>query len=183
MIFNNKEFKEIPFNKNYYVSKDGDIYSKYGNRLLRPMYRGRENKRYLSVDISIKGKQNHIPIHRLVYYTWVRPIDSNTQINHKDDNIENNSLDNLYEGTQIENVRDCVENNHRCGDIKELIIYDIEKKKILRFCPSSDFIDYCGHPSKSGSIKKFFNKNWFNKRYKVIKYQNVADHMNIKRRD
>lgn len=173
MYINNKEFKQIRINKHYFISKDGEVFSSYNNKLLRPMLRGKWPKQYLYVDIFFNGSQKHMPIHRLVYDTWVEHINQGENINHYDDNQFNNSLENLYKGTQKENIKDCFNNENRVGNIKKLIVYDYEKNKQLQFIPASEFIDYCGHPSKNGSIKKFFNKNWFIKRYKVIEYSNI----------
>ena len=54
-----------------------------------------------------------------------------------------------------------------------LTIYDKEKDIIKTFCPANNFIEYCGHSNKSGSLNKFFSKNWFKKRYKIIEFKRI----------
>ena len=162
IIIDNKLLK--PYDDNYYVSEYGDIYSKYSKKFLKHYI---DHDGYHRVDIHSK----HIKIHKLVYITWVdNNLSANLQINHKDDNKDNNHYSNLYAGSQKENIHDCIKNNHRKGNIKYLTIYDKDCDKILTFSSVKNFIDYCGHPSKGGSIKKFFNKNWFKKRFVVIDY-------------
>lgn len=50
------------------------------------------------------GKQVHTPVHKMVYIAWVDNIEENQQINHKDDNEKNNSLQNLCVGSQKDNI-------------------------------------------------------------------------------
>lgn len=35
MIYNNKEFKECPVNTNYFISKDGEVYSFKSKKILK----------------------------------------------------------------------------------------------------------------------------------------------------
>lgn len=129
MYIDNKEFKQLRINHNYFISKDGEVYSTYSNRLLKPLIRGKGKKVYLCVDIWFDGSQKHMPIHRLVYDTWVEPITINDNINHYDDNQFNNSVENLYKGNQKENIQDCINNGHRVGNIKKLTVYDYQENK------------------------------------------------------
>ena len=59
---------------------------------------------------------------------------------------------------------------YRVGNIWILTIFDKEKKETITFCPAKKFIEYSGHSNKSGCLNKFFNKNWFKQRYKIIDY-------------
>lgn len=164
IIISDKKFKR--YDENYFISDHGDVYSLYSKSIL---------KHEIDIDgyhrVSIHGK--HKKIHRLVYYLWVGKIPKGLQINHKDDNKNNNYYKNLYAGSQKENVKDKMNNSHRVGNLFFISLYDENINDIITFCPASDFIDYCGHPSKNGSIKKFFNKKWFKKRYHIIEYKKV----------
>lgn len=175
ITYNNSTYKQSILNKNYYIDKEGNVYSFYKKSLLKPMIRKAHNKSYLYVDIYYDGKQHHVNIRKLVYETWVGKIPVGFQINHKDDNSFNNKLSNLYVGTQKENICDRDKNCHRVGEIKLLTVFDKSVNKTLTFCPASKFISYCGHSSKSGSVKKFFNKHWFNKRYIIVEFRNVKN--------
>lgn len=185
IIIDNEIFKQIRFNKRYYISKTGKVYSTHTKGLMHLMKRGSQNKLYEYIDIYVDGKQKHFPIHRLVYDTWVRPINSHDLILHKDDNQLNNDLSNLYIGTQKENIRDCISNKHRVGIVHYLKIYDKEKKNVLSFCPALDFIKYSGHSCQNGGLQRMFSRNWFKQRYQIIEYRlinNLSDLRDVKTR-
>lgn len=161
IIINNQEFAK--YDDSYYVSQSGDIYSRYSNKLLK---HGIDLDGYHRVDIH----QKHKKVHKLVWTAWMGEIPNGLQLNHKDDNKDNNSLSNLYLGTQKQNIADCVENGHRVGHTGYITVYDKKVKKTLTFSPLSEFIEYCGHSAKNGSVKKIFKRDWFNKRYKILDY-------------
>lgn len=174
IIYNRDIYKRYK-DTSYYVDINGNIYSTFCNRIINPLKRNVKGKIYYYIDIfdSEQHKQKHTPIHKIVYEAWVDKIKSNQQVNHKDDNSENNTLSNLYVGSQQENINDCFDNKHRVGNVFKLTLYDNEKDKIITFCPASDFIEYSGHTNKSGSLQKFFTKQWFEKRYKIINYERI----------
>lgn len=155
------------YDLNYYVSQDGDVYSVFSNRFLKWNY---DHDGYPRVDIH--GK--HMKIHKLVYLTWVSKRLNGMQINHINDNKNNPSLGNLYLGTQRENMLDRSRNGSAVGNAKYLTVYDKFNKQVVTFSPITDFIEYCGHPSKNGSVKRMFTRNWFKKRYIIIDYNNVG---------
>ena len=165
----NKIFKRFKDTK-YYCDEDGNVYSDYSHRLLNPMLRGRNGKKYLYIDINFGEGQKHYYIHKIVYETWIGEIPNNMYVLHKDDNQFNNNINNLYLGSQEQNIKDCNNNNHRVGNTWVLTVYDKQKDKTLTFCPASNFIEYCGHPSANQSVKRFFTRVWFKKRYEVIDY-------------
>lgn len=162
IIINEKIFK--PYDKTYYISEYGDVYSTYSKKILKHNI---DINGYHRVDIH--GK--HIKIHRLVYCTWVGNIDTDKQINHIDDNKNNNHYTNLYAGTQKENIRDCVLNHHRGGNIYYLTVFDKKEKKTITFSPANKFVEYCNHPCKNGSVKRMFSRNWFKRRFEIIDYK------------
>lgn len=180
IIINDKEFKQIRVNKNYWISSDGELYSEHVNKIINASINSNLGKLYKRVDIRVDGKPHHMMIHRLVYDTWVSPITRNDQINHINDDSLDNRVENLYKGSQKSNIVDCVRNGHRVGHIKYLTVFDKKVKKTLTFCPSSDFIEYSKHSCQNGSIKRMFNKNWFKKRYIVIDFKNVNDKRHLK---
>lgn len=180
IIINDKEFKQIRANKNYWISSDGELYSEHANKIINASINRNLGKLYKRVDIRVDRKPRHMMIHRLVYDTWVSPITRNDQINHINDDSLDNRVENLYKGSQKSNIADCVRNGHRVGHIKYLTIFDKKVKKTLTFCPSSDFIEYSKHSCQNGSIKRMFNKNWFKKRYIIIDFKNVNDKRHLK---
>lgn len=174
IIFNGKEFKQYRYNPNYFVSCDGEVFSNFSKKIIKNGVRGKE-KQYYSVDITIDHSQKHIPVHKIVYDTWVRKLEPNEQVNHRDDNSFNNNVSNLYVGTQKENIQDCINNNHRVGNVFYLTVFDKEIGKVLTFAPAGKFIEYSGHSNKSGSLNKFFSKQWFKQRYEIIEYKRVKN--------
>ena len=59
---------------------------------------------YCMVALSKEGKQIYPKIHRLVALHFIPNVDNKPQINHKDENKENNSVDNLEWVTSKENA-------------------------------------------------------------------------------
>ena len=173
LIIDGKLLKQHPTMDIYYVSEYGDVYSTY-------------SKKFLKHDIDCDGyhrisyKRKHVKIHRMVYVTWIGEIPDGKQVNHIDDNKDNNHYQNLYAGNQIENIKDCKDNEHRCGNVYYITLLDKYKNEVISFCPAQKFIEYCGHTSKNGSIKKFFNKNWFKKRYEIIEYRKISSNKELK---
>ena len=173
IFFNKKEFKVYPRNTNYYVSSDGEVFSTFSKKVIKKELRGKANKLYYTVDIYLDGKQKHIPIHKMVYESWVRILEDGEQVNHLNDKQLDNNVENLYSGTQKQNVADCIRNKNRVGNVFYLTIYDKKINKIITFCPANKFIEYSEHSNKSGSLNKFFSKNWFKKRYEIIEFKRV----------
>lgn len=165
VVIQNKLFKM--YDLNYYISQDGDVYSTFSNKILKWNY---DRDGYPRVDIH--GK--HVKIHRLVYTTWVTKNLRGLQINHKDDNKTNPSLTNLYLGSQSENMNDKIRNGHSIGNLKYLTVFDNQVNHVITFSPITDFISYCGHPARNGSVKRMFTRNWFKKRFTIIEYNNIG---------
>ena len=171
----NKEFKELDINPNYFISADGAVFSQFAKKLLKPFYRGVQGKLYPYVCIYYQGKQRKFAVHRLVYHTWVHPLSKGQQVNHKDDNVNNCHYTNLYVGTQKDNIGDCVANEHRVGNVFYLTLFDKLLNKVISFCPARNFITYSGHTNKSGSLNKFFSKHWFKKRYEILEFKRIKN--------
>ena len=150
-----------PYDENYFVSNRGNVYSKYSNKILK---NARTKDGHYRVDIH----RMHKMVHRLVYECWVGPVPENLQVNHRDDDKENNSLSNLYAGTQQENIQDCTSNRHRAGNISTLIVKEKSSQRILGSSPAKNFIEYSGHTSTNGSIKRILTRDWFINAYEVI---------------
>ena len=173
-----KIFKQYK-NTKYYCNEDGVIYSDYSQKILTPMLRGVENKKYPYIDINFGTGQKHCYIHKIVFETWIGEIPDGLCVLHKDDNQFNNNFNNLYLGTIKDNTTDRINNGHNVANTWSLTIYDKEKKNTLTFCPSSDFIQYCEHPCKNGNVNRLFNRNWFKQRYKVIEYVPCKSFMGV----
>lgn len=164
IIYKGKFFKK--YDDYYYVSIDGEVFSTYIKRTLKWAIDARG---YPRVDIHSK----HKCIHRLVYEVWIKRPEEGHLIRHYDDNIFNTHASNLLEGTQKDNIGDCVRNGHRDkkGFTHYLTIYDKRFDVVKTFCPAYEFMEYCGHFSANGSVKKLFKSQWFKRGYEIIEYE------------
>jgi len=161
-------FKTIPDYPNYQVSNLGRIKSisrkeynfKEKERILKNMigYKG-----YLKTILSKNGKSKIFSVHRLVYLVFnnlpldFKGYDTKTLVCHKDDNPENSKLENLFLGTQSENMKDCYfkKRNHI-----------FTKEEHLRKLTEKDVIDILR------MIKEGLSQTSIAKIYKVTK-QNI----------
>lgn len=85
----------------YLISTDGQVYSLKSDRLLP---QGITPRGYKQVDVcNDDGIKKHMRVHRLVYMAHVGVIPQGMQINHKDEDKTNNSIDNLELMTNKEN--------------------------------------------------------------------------------
>lgn len=166
IIFNDTEYRQ--FLDGYFISADGDVYSQFSNKILKP-------------EISYDGhwvitvRKKHYFVHRLVYKCWVSDNIEGLQINHKNDNPSDNHFTNLYAGTQKDNIKDCFANGHRVGNVFKLVVYDSYKDKELTFCPARDFINYSGHSAQNGGLKRMFSRDWFKRRYTLLEYKQIEN--------
>ena len=89
---NGKEFKRFR-NTAYYVSTNGEVFSKFSNKKMKLLKRWINDRHfYYYVDVHANHVKKHIFIHRMVYETWVGKIPVDMQVNHKDDNKINNNV-------------------------------------------------------------------------------------------
>jgi len=102
---NEKEYLPIPSCPNWFINKEGKIYSDYVGRELKPYISGSSylqiNRQY--VDNDGKRKKKKFYVHRLVAETFLGEIPKNMVVNHKDGNKLNNHVSNLEIVTSKEN--------------------------------------------------------------------------------
>lgn len=166
IIVDGKEFRRYKETK-YFVSSDGEIFSERSNAILKPLKRKVGIKSYYYIDIE--GR--HINVHRMVYEVWKGDIPSGMVVRHLNDVSSDNRIENLKLGTQKDNIKDCIDNEHRIGTSHILRIRDKVTNKILSFCPARDFIKYAGHSQANGSLKRVFTRKWFKERYEIIEFE------------
>lgn len=97
---------------NYYVTDDGRIWSERTQKYLSAQY---DKNGYVKVQMrSTDNKSHRYSVHRLVLENF-KPVQGmdKLQVNHKDGNKLNNSLDNLEWTTCKENINHAIENNLR----------------------------------------------------------------------
>lgn len=155
-----KEWKPIKgYETLYKVSSKGDVLSIKSNKILKPI----DSHSYKYVHLcDINHIRRNKAIHRLVADTFIPTKDNSLQINHKDGNKANNSVDNLEWCTPAEN------SYHRAKVLKRNTrkVYCIETKQT--FDSIQEASDYY-HKSQSSLVavlkrykynKTFAGKHW-----------------------
>lgn len=101
-----------------FICENGQILSnRSGNwRELKP-YADKKGYQYLHL-LNVETKERkHFSVHRLVALAFIPNIENKPEVNHKDKNKSNNSLDNLEWCTRKENVvhaQNPIRNNNHC---------------------------------------------------------------------
>lgn len=99
-------FKDIPgYEWLYQVSNIGNVKSfNWRNKWITNIIKSFKNQKgYLRVSLSNNNKSNNFLVHRLILLSFVG--NSKLEVNHKDWNKQNNTLDNLEYCTRGENVK------------------------------------------------------------------------------
>ena len=87
-----EDWKDIPgYEGLYAVSNNGRVMNVRSGRILRWL----NCKCYMTVGLSKGGKVKTIYVHRLVAQAFIENPDNLSEVNHKDENKTNNSVDNL----------------------------------------------------------------------------------------
>jgi hypothetical protein len=117
-----EKWKDIP-NTEYEVSS-------YGRVVKKRQYK--KNWRYRSIKLIVDWKLKNFYIHRLVAqaFLWLDINNTTIKVCHKDDNILNNNKDNLFVGSQWENIADRVKKG-RCVWNRVMPLDDFIKQTIL----------------------------------------------------
>lgn len=103
IFINNEEFRKIPGYSRYYMNEWGVIYSEYSRRIISHKY-----NEYPYPIIQLTSDENCIKqkrVHRLVYITWVGPLDDEEVINHKDERMYHTHFSNLEKCDMLYNTR------------------------------------------------------------------------------
>ena len=88
-----EEWKHIEGFDGYQVSNEGRVKSlKFGKEKI---LKGGKSKGYLIVDLCKNGARIHEQVHRLVAKAFLPNPNNLPQVNHKDENPSNNSVENL----------------------------------------------------------------------------------------
>ena len=170
MIIDGVEYRK--YDDQYYVSADGDVYSTYCGRTLKHNI---DHDGYHRVDIH----HQHMKVHKLVYLTWFGLIPPGKQINHVDDNKENNHYLNLYLGDQVENIADCIENEHRCGNVFSVTVLNKHTGEVEQYPMIKDFLKRTGHSVANGSLSKVLKRKWFVEKYVILDLERCRDYRKL----
>ena len=162
-------WKDIPgYEGRYQVSNTGKVksmnYRRTGvSRILAPhiIKSGYQNVELSNADKKLKYSY----VHRLVWEAFVGPIPEEMEINHKDENKTNNSLENLEIVTHEQNANYGTRNiRARLSKMKPIAKIDIATGEILKKYPSvtSAVKEYGGSVAHAvrGRTKQAYGFEW-----------------------
>ena len=93
---------ELPNLSKYKIRKNGDVYSKYEAKVLKP---ANNKKGYLQVSLTHDdGQVKSLLVHRLVAMAFLSVSEDGDQVNHIDGNKKNNDVSNLEWCTGSDNL-------------------------------------------------------------------------------
>lgn len=176
-----KKINEIPtFEKvkdYYYVTTCGKVISFYNNKIKELKFTKTKDG-YLRISLqNLDEKRKSFLVHRLVALAFIPNVNNKPQVNHKDENKENNTINNLEWVTEKENSNYGTRNkrhnnaisgqNHFRSKPKEYYeINSTRRNDFMRTCKRmgwefSDFEEVFSewHISSSGRrVKKYYYK-------------------------
>lgn len=109
------KWKQIENYPKYEVSELGEIKNNKGLILTPLVMNG-----YYKVNLYNQYGSKSFFIHRLVAIAFIPNYTGFKQVNHVDDDKTNNSVDNLYWGTQSQNLLDCYKNGFKSIKCKKV---------------------------------------------------------------
>ena len=93
-------FRKVVDNNNYSISTDGVLINKQGRKKAL-----QDKDGYLQVQLYKNGIRSHKRVHRLVAEAFIPNPNNKPEVNHKDGNKHNNSVDNLEWVDKSENMK------------------------------------------------------------------------------
>ena len=99
------------------LKKEVNFYSGLYKEVKKRKYKERiinlkkTNRGYTNITLYKNGIRKHFNVHRLVADTFILNPNNLSEVNHKDGNKENNSINNLEWVTNMENMQHAIRNN------------------------------------------------------------------------
>lgn len=141
-----KGFYQIPGCSNYYLNREGRLFSCLRNKVL-PERKFKPSVRYATIDLTDdSGKRGFIATHRLLCLMFKNDgtDKSKLQVDHIDGNRFNNRLDNLEWVTPSENVLRSFRLGLRTNNAVPVLLRKFETKEVFEFNNLKDAGDYVG---------------------------------------
>jgi collagenase-like PrtC family protease len=114
----------------YYITTLGELY----NSKTKNWLKGQVNKNgYKSYNISIDGEKHRLYAHRMVAETYLDRLDGKNEVNHKDGNKLNNSIENLEWVSSGENKRHSIDTGLRDKQLQKVYCFDENKKLVCTY--------------------------------------------------
>lgn len=116
----------------YYITTDGSLYSQKTKKWLKGSTTHNGYKTYY---ITVGNGKKRLYAHRMVAETYLPKIEGKTQVNHKDGNKLNNSIENLEWVDASENSNHAIQNGLRKNQLTKVYCFD-KNKKLVDIYPS-----------------------------------------------
>lgn len=100
--------KQIPGFPDYYVTETGEVWSHKTKTPKKLKTFAQLPRGYLSCSLSKPGLVKKKMVHRLVAEAYLPNLHNLPYVCHKDDNRSNPHIDNLFWGTQTDNINDMI---------------------------------------------------------------------------
>lgn len=161
------DWKPIPGFENYLISKEGIVFNLSTNRIKKIQYNSRS---YPYVKLFNKSKSRNISIHRLLAIIYIDNPYNKPEVNHKDGNKHNFSLNNLEWVTKRENSLHALSTGLSKVDNKEIInVYNWKNKQFIGSFRTEEDVAKELNISSRGNINSCLNnKRDFEKDYIFI---------------
>ena len=120
---NNPMIREVSgFTDRYLAFGDGRIFSIKRQLFIKPHL---SPNGYLKLNVWAKGKVRSRPVHRLIAEAFIPNPENKPEVNHKNGNKTDNSVENLEWCTHSENIQ------HSVNDIKTFPLGEQRKESVL----------------------------------------------------
>jgi len=152
----------------YTVNENGWIFSIRQNRYLSMQAKANHNDPkdcYSTTTVQVEGKRQQILTHRAIALAYIPNPDNLPQVNHKDSNKLNNSIDNLEWVSNSENQLHSYRTTDRTpvsgkkhGRFIPIGLFDAEDNLLIEFETSSQALEITGIPPTSFARRRNDNK-------------------------
>lgn len=123
-----ERWKPVVGAPDYWISTKARVWSHVDSRFIE----GYTNEKgYTDFSLYVNGYRIRDSLHRMLAKAFIPNPHGYPMVRHLDDNPFNNDLDNLAWGTQLHNMRDCIDNGHFRYFTRE----DIEHANAVRRTP------------------------------------------------
>lgn len=159
----------------YKINLNGDILNVLTGKIRKPQISNRCGKERLYVNLYKNGKEKRQTIARLIAFAFLENPLNKPQINHKDGNPSNNSLDNLEWVTCQENIIHAFENglndrkSYLAGSKPKGVIIkkDGFEKEFNSLGECAEWIDSNNKKSLKSTLARACNKGYKTRGYEV----------------
>lgn len=162
-------WRVVPNYNSYIVSDSGIIVSNKTHRVLKQS-NNRKGKGYLQVKLYNHNSHKQFYVHRLVAMVFL-PKSNLSDIDHKDGNVKNNSVNNLEYVTHLENQQRAVKNGQyptsNTSSEQKIKLTNIETLETVIFSSETKLSHWLGFNDNYISCKLRRKQNIINNKFKI----------------